>query len=91
MLKGDSVRLKVNFKTFTGTPVDPINPTLTIYKTDETVVETIVLNDTNKINVGVFFMDYVPASELNEFIFEFSGTYIDKPIISRGRVQIKFI
>lgn len=92
MLKGDSVRLKVNFKTFTGIAVNPVNPVnLVIYKTDETVVETIVLDDTNKLDVGVFYYDYTPAIGLNEFIFEFNGTYNNKTILSRGKIDVKFI
>jgi len=91
MLSGDSIRLKVNFKTFTGQPVNPVNPTLTIYKTEQTQIEQFTLDDTNKLDVGVYFYDYVPASELNEFIFEFAGTYNDKPILSRGQVKVKFI
>jgi len=91
MLSGDSIRLKVNFKTFTGQPVNPVNLTLTIYKTEQTQIEQFTLDDTNKLDVGVYFYDYVPASELNEFIFEFAGTYNDKPILSRGQVKVKFI
>jgi hypothetical protein len=91
MLKGDSIRLKVNFKTFIGIAVNPVNPKLTIYETDETQVEQIILDDTNKLDVGVYFYDYVPANELTEFIFEFVGTYNSKPILARDLVQVKFI
>lgn len=91
MFKGDTIRLQVNFKTFNGGSVDPIDLKLTIYDKDKNQVEQFILNDSNKENVGVYFYDYTPASELNEFIFEFAGSYQNKPILTRGKVETKFI
>ncbi|MBT2680148.1 hypothetical protein J7E38_14125 [Bacillus sp. ISL-35] len=91
MYQGDTVRLKVHFKTFTGQSVDPTDIKLTIYKTDKTQVEQILLDETAKEGIGLYFYDYVPADELNEFIFEFIGSYSNKPILSRGKVEVKFI
>lgn len=91
MYQGDTVRLKVHFKTFTGQLVDPTDIKLTIYKTDKTQIEQIAISDSDKESVGVYFYDYLPASELNEFIFEFAGSYSNKPILARGKVEVKFI
>lgn len=88
---GDTVRLKVHFKSFDGDSIDPDDITLTIYNKDKNQVEQYELNDTNKINVGQYFYDYSPASELSEFIFEFKGFYNDKPILARDVVKIKFV
>jgi hypothetical protein len=90
MLQGDTVRLKCHFKAFDGQLIDPTDVKLTIYKSDETVIEQIHLDDTNKENVGVYFYDYTPASELDEFIFEFAGSVNNKPILSREKVKIQF-
>ena len=90
MITGDSVRLKCHFKTYNGKSVDPLDVKLTIYNNKKEQIEQFILNDTNKESLGVFFMDYVPASELNVFIFEFAGSYNNKPILSRGKVDIKF-
>ncbi|MGG4508227.1 hypothetical protein ABEP00_19780 [Heyndrickxia sporothermodurans] len=92
MLQGDTVRLKCHFKTFDGKSVDPVDVKLTIYNSKKEQIEQIPLSDTNKENVGVYFYDYVPASELNGsyFYFEFAGSIQDKPILSRGKVEIKF-
>lgn len=90
MLQGDTVRLKCHFKTFTGQLIDPTDVKLTIYNSKKEQIEQFMLDDSNKENVGVYFYDYTPASELNEFIFEFAGSYNSKPILSRGRVEIKF-
>jgi len=91
MYQGDTVRLKVHFKTFTGQSVDPTDIKLTIYDNQKQQIEQFILDDTNRENVGVFYFDYVPADELNEFIFEFIGSYSNKPILSRGKVEVKFI
>lgn len=91
MYQGDTVRLKVHFKTFTGQLVDPTGIKLTIYKTDKTQIEQIAIADSDKELVGVYFYDYLPASELNEFIFEFAGSFNNKPILARGKVEVKFI
>ncbi|MEC1720608.1 hypothetical protein [Schinkia azotoformans] len=90
MLQGDTVRLKVNFKDFNGQSVNPTNVKLTIYDTNKTQIEQFILDDTYKLDVGVFFYDYVPANELNEFIFEFVGMVNNKPILSRDSVTIHF-
>jgi len=90
MLKGDTVRLQCHFKSFDGTSVSPNDVKLTIYKTDQTQVEQFILDDTNKLDIGVYFYDYTPAGELNEFIFEFAGSVNNKPILSRGKVEVKF-
>lgn len=89
MIQGDTVRLQVHFKTFTGVSVDPDGISLTIYDNAKNVLETIPISNENKESTGKYFYDYT-ASELNEFIFEFAGSYNSKPILSRGRVEVKF-
>lgn len=89
MYQGDTIRLKCHFKTFTGRLVDPVSVLLTIYDKQEEQIEQITLDDTNKEDVGVYFYDYI-ATELDEFIFEFSGMYQDKPILVRDKVKVKF-
>ncbi|MGE7217145.1 hypothetical protein ACQKJC_11645 [Priestia koreensis] len=88
---GDTVRLKCYFKTFNGEHIDPNDMKLTIYKADKTKIEEFEINDTHREKMGVYFYDYVTASELNEFIFEFAGSYNNKPILVRDLVKVKFI
>lgn len=95
MLKGDTVRLKCYFRTFKGNLIEPSNVTLTIFKDEQTEIESFILNDTHKQEEGVYFYDYTPSSELKElnldsFIFEFKGIYNDKPIIVRDSVEMRF-
>lgn len=91
MYQGDTIRLQCHFKSFTGQSVDPINVTLTIYDKDKNQVEQYELDETNNQNVGVYFYEYAPPLELDEFIFEFKGFYNDKPILARDVVKIKFV
>lgn len=92
MYQGDTIRLKCHFLTFTGQSVDPVDVKLTIYDKDKNEIEQIPLDDCNKENIGVYFYDYVPTPELNDyFYFEFSGQYNDKPILVREKVETKFI
>lgn len=87
---GDTVRLKVYFKTFDSQSIDPTDIKLTIYDIDKNLIEEIVIDDTYKLDVGVYFCDYVPDSELNEFIFEFAGMVNNKPILARDSAKIQF-
>lgn len=91
MKQGDTVRLQCHFKSFEGKPIDPEDVRLTIYKSDQTQVKQFILDDTNKIDVGIYYYDYTPAVELNEFIFEFGGMVNNHPIIARDIVQVKFV
>jgi hypothetical protein len=91
MIKGDTIQLRVHFKDFKGRSVDPENVTLTFYDKQQKQFEQFILDDTNRENVGVFYYDYVPASELDEFIFEFAGSYQNKPILARDSVKLSFI
>lgn len=92
MLQGDTIRLQCHFKTFTGDLVDPEGITLTIYDNAKNTLETIPITNENKESTGKYFYDYTPATELNEFIFEFKGFYNNnKPIVARDKVEIKFV
>ncbi|KZZ85647.1 hypothetical protein [Bacillus sp. SJS] len=92
VLSGDTVRLKVEFKSFSGNLVDPENVELCIYDMTGLHLETIPIADSNREKVGVYFYDYeTTASGLNEsFVFEFAGSYNNKPILARGKVKVQF-
>ncbi|MFD2638424.1 hypothetical protein [Piscibacillus salipiscarius] len=89
--KGDTVRLKVHFKSLNGQSVNPVDVYLTIYDKDQTEIESIALDDTNQEDVGVFFYDYVLPNDKPEVIFEFRGLHNQKPILVRDRIESKFI
>lgn len=91
MIQGDTIQLRVYFKDFKGVTVDTENVTLTIYDKQQEIIEQFILDDTNRLDLGVFYYDYTPASELDEFIFEFAGSYLNKPILARDSVKLSFI
>lgn len=69
---GDTVRLIVKFRNFDGKAIDPTDAKLKIFSESEQTIEEIQLNDTNRLEVGVFYFDYiVPVGEGN-LIYEFS-------------------
>lgn len=89
ILVGDTVRLKVHFKTFDGSLVDPSSITLTIYDETKTQIEQFNLTDSDKETVGVYYYDYLVPNN-KELIFEFAGLFNNKPILSRDRLKIQF-
>ena len=82
---GDTIRLKCKFRTFNGTSINVDDVILTIYD-DKKIIESIQLDDTNKID-GVYFYDYVIPAGTGNLIYEFAGVYNDKPIVTRGELK----
>ena len=88
---GDTVRLKVHFRSFNGDSVDPDDITLTIYDKTKKELDTISITDENKTATGQYFYDYIVPDDIHEyFIFEFRGLHNNNPILARDRVSIKF-
>ena len=83
----DTIRLIVQFRDFDGHSVTPENVKLTIYNVKQEIVEEITLNI--EAYRDTFFYDYeIPE---HDFIYEFSGVHLEKPILARQHVQTKFI
>ncbi|MBS3679948.1 hypothetical protein KGF86_06965 [Ornithinibacillus massiliensis] len=90
ILSGDTVRLQVQFKTFTGQAIDPTDITLSIYDSTKQQIEQFKLDDTNKNDVGVYYFDYVTPDDKQDIIFEFKGVHNNLPIVVRDSLKIKF-
>lgn len=90
ILQGDTIRLKVYFKTFDGDLIDPTDITLTIYDADETEIEQFSITDSDKEKVGVYFYNYETPLDQDKIIFEFKGTYNNHPILVRDELKIQF-
>lgn len=100
MLRGDTVRLVVEFKDFDGKTIHPENVTLKIYDTKQKLIETIT--DNIQQDGTKYYYDYTATDQDNnkyyydhtaadsDFIFEFSGFYNDKIVLSRQLVKVKF-
>ena len=86
MLAKDTIRLFVEFKDFDGKIIHPTNITLKIYDKKQNLIETItdnIIQETTK-----YYYDYLATD--SDFIFEFSGFYNDKAVLSRQLVTVKF-
>lgn len=98
---GDTIRLKVNFKTFDGTAIEPEDVKLKIYKptfqNSYELISTIPLSSKNKTeNEGEYLYDYtIPQnlinSETNFLIYEFSGMYNNNSTLARSKIDIRFV
>ncbi|MFB7304654.1 M26 family metallopeptidase [Heyndrickxia sporothermodurans] len=98
---GDTVRLKVNFKTFDGTAIEPTVVKLKIYKPTShnsyELISTISLTSDSKTeNVGEYLYDYsIPQDidnlEKNILVYEFSGLYKNSITLARGKIGIRFV
>lgn len=86
MIAQDTIRLNVEFKDFNGNVIQPNDVTLKIYNTKKELLETItegIVQERTK-----YYYDYLATD--SDFIFEFSGFYNDKAVLSRQLVTVKF-
>lgn len=88
MFVNDTVRLVAQFRDFNGNAINPDNVKLTIYNKQQEIIETITEGITDNTQ-GNFHYNYVATN--SDFIFEFSGFFNSKPVLSRQLVQVKFI
>lgn len=86
MIAQDTIRLNVEFKDFNGNVIQPNDVKLKIYNTKKELLETItegIVQERTK-----YYYDYLATD--SDFIFEFSGFYNDKAVLSRQLVTVKF-
>lgn len=96
---GDTVTTRVNFKSFDGTPYEPTDVKLKIYKTTITsnvLIETISLTESDKTGIGEYTYNYVipetlDTKETDILVYEFSGIYDGKPTLVRDKIKIRFV
>lgn len=91
-LKGDTVRLEVEFKDFDGLKVEPTDVTLAIYNEDGVALQSIQLTSDNRTDIGQYFFDYTIPYTVSDFIvYEFSGVHRSRPILARDKVHVDFV
>lgn len=83
-LIGDTIRLKVTFADFTGAAVDPTDIKLKIYDSGRTLLETITIDASCKVAAGQYQYDYTVPTGVGNLVYEFAGTYGNKPILGRA-------
>lgn len=91
-LTGDTVRLSVKFLDINGEQVDPEDVYLNIYNEKDIAIDTIQLTEVDKSGIGEYFYDFtIPYVSGNYIVYEFAGTYRNKPILSRERINTRFV
>lgn len=87
MYTKDTVRLVVQFRDFSGNSIVPEDIKLVVYDSKQEILEKVTVGITDNGN-GNYYYDYVAPD--SDFIFEFSGIYNNKPVLSRQLIQVKF-
>lgn len=83
---GNTVRLKAEFKDWNGNNIDPDVIKLIIYDSRYQKLQEIEVPASNKVNVGMYFYDYVFEAGL--FIYEWLATIGGTPSLIRKRISI---
>ncbi|MFD2703922.1 hypothetical protein [Salibacterium lacus] len=87
---GDTVRMKVYFRSLEGNAINPNDVTLTLFDKEKQEIESMTLDTSNQEDEGVYFYDYVIPDDKQKIIFEFRGSINNKPIVSRGTIEPTF-
>lgn len=93
---GDTVTLRVAFKTYDGMDIEPTDVKVKIYKQNPTsneLISIVSLSETEKQGIGQYEYRYtVPdITDTNYLIAEFSGLYNGQPTLAREKIHIRFV
>lgn len=97
---GDTVTLKVQFKTYEDVAIEPTDVKLKIYQpltqSDFELISTISLDQTSKTGIGEYQYTYTIPENLNNnainfIVYEFSGMYNGQSTLARGKFSIRFV
>lgn len=91
-LKGDTVRLEVEFRDFKGVMVEPSDVALAIYDDSNVALQSIQLTSENRTDTGCYYYDYTIPYTVSDYItYEFSGVHRDRTILARDKVHVDFV
>jgi len=96
---GDTVTLKVNFKTYDDVTIEPTDVKVKIYQPTSNAYElisTVSLDQSSKTGIGEYNYTYtVPENfnntDINYLVYEFVGTYNGQTTLARGKFSIRFV
>jgi len=87
---GDTVRLKVEFKNWTGVLASPEDVKLKLYRSKNEPIGTTI--DVEPVSTGKYQYDWtVPADASKLIYFEYSGTLEGKSITGRMKIATKWV
>lgn len=85
-----SVKLRAEFKTYSGSLADPTNVELRIYDHNRKLLETIPLTTENWVSVGVYEYEYT-LPDYPSIYYEFTGILEGSRTVGRGEIKIKWV
>lgn len=88
---GSTVRLIGEFFDFDGQPTDVLFLKVVIYDYKYNKLKEFTLNDSNKIETGKYFYDFVTDTTPKRVIYEFRGELDSLPALDRRSFTTKFI
>ena len=91
-LMGDTVKLRVEFRRWDGTPADPEGITLTIYSEHKNPIETIEITPLYSVDIGVYEYPYTIPTIKNDTVlyYRFEGILEGHPIATTNSIPIHF-
>jgi len=83
MLEGNTVRLRADFKDYNGAYYDPNDLAVKVYNNRMSVIhEGVPIQEA----VGRYYYDYTLTKP--DYAFEFSGTIVGVPVLSRMSLRV---
>ncbi len=87
---GNTVRLEVLFKDFSGQPIDPDSVELLFYENGE-VVNQISMNESNRLYEGFYVYLLVTDNTPKTITYEWKGIISGNPSLKRGTFRTVFL
>lgn len=91
-LKGDTVRLEVEFLDTDGYRIEPDEVQLNIYDRRGVAIQSTSLGDSNRVGEGEYYYDLVIPYTVEDYItYEFIGTHKNNPVLAREKIHVEFV
>jgi hypothetical protein len=92
VLAGQTVRVVNTFSNFEGNPQDPNLVKFKVYDKKYALLDEQILGDSNKLEEGKYFVDYVTPQDPNQkYILEFYGEISGNPTFEREVIYTSFV
>lgn len=93
---GDTVTLKVAFKTYNDVAIEPTDVKVKIYKqtsTSNELISTISLSEADRQGIGQYeYLYTIPSiTDSKYLVYEFSGMYNGQITLARGKFNVRFV
>jgi len=84
---GNTIKIHVEFVTWGGSKSDVLNGTIKIYDKFRKLLQTISLDDSTKVQTGVYEVKYVVPDGFGDLTAEASATLEGNPIVGRASIE----